>query len=76
MNQGWRDVFVDRMELKGCKPTLQNRVLFAVAGGGWRHTGKGQLELGHGLGLWLGLGLGIGLGLGLGLGFGLGLGLD
>ena len=23
------------------KPTLHNRVLFAVAGGGWRHTGKG-----------------------------------
>ena len=66
MNQGWRDVFVDRMELKGCKPALQNKVLFPVAGRGWRHTGKGLgLELGHGLGLWLWLGLGLGLGLGL-----------
>ena len=35
------------MELEGCKPTLYNRVLIAVAGGGWRHTGKG---LGLGLG--------------------------
>ena len=64
MNQGWRDVFVDRMELKGCKPTEQNKVLFAAAGGGWRHTGNG---LGLGLGLRLELGLGLGLGLWLGL---------
>ena len=25
------------MELNGCKPTLHHRVLFAVAGGSWRH---------------------------------------
>ena len=72
-------MFVDRMELKDCKPTLQNRVLFAVAGGGWRHTGK-ALGLGLGLGLGRGLGFGHGhglvLGLGLRLGLGLGLGVE
>ena len=42
-------MFVDRRELKGCKPTLQNKVLFAVAGGGCRHTGNLGLDLGLGL---------------------------
>ena len=49
MNQGWREVFVDRMELKGCKLTLQHKVFFPAAERGWRHAGTG-----------LGLGLVIG----------------